>query len=124
MTSSSWRRVNRSTLRPFTACISLPPVRPFKLETDDQLRKLDPNDIDRMVSIKGMVTRTSQARGRTLASRTCCVAVGGQARARQAAALQCGAAADGACTMPAPSPASRAHIVRQSPPYPAAPHLS
>ena len=37
-------------------------VRPFKLETDDQLRKLDPNDIDRMVSIKGMVTRTSQAR--------------------------------------------------------------
>ena len=34
-------------------------VRCFNLGVDNRLRDLDPNDIDKLVSIKGMVTRTS-----------------------------------------------------------------
>ena len=34
-------------------------VRCFRLGRDDRLRDLDPNDINKLVSIKGMVTRTS-----------------------------------------------------------------
>ena len=34
-------------------------VRCFKLDRDDRLRDLDPNDINKLVSIRGMVTRTS-----------------------------------------------------------------
>jgi len=35
-------------------------VRPFNLPKENKLRELDPSDIDKLVSIKGMVTRTSQ----------------------------------------------------------------
>mmetsp|Transcript_11512 Transcript_11512/g.37642 ORF Transcript_11512/g.37642 Transcript_11512/m.37642 type:complete len:695 (-) Transcript_11512:362-2446(-) len=35
-------------------------TRPFNLIKENRLRDLDPSDIDRLVSIKGMVTRTSQ----------------------------------------------------------------
>lgn len=34
-------------------------VRCFRLDRDDRLRDLDPTDINKLVSIKGMVTRTS-----------------------------------------------------------------
>ena len=35
-------------------------VRPFHLLKENRLRDLDPSDIDRLVSVRGMVTRTSQ----------------------------------------------------------------
>jgi DNA replication licensing factor MCM4 len=34
-------------------------TRPFNLQTENRLRDLDPSDIDKLVSVKGMVTRTS-----------------------------------------------------------------
>lgn len=34
-------------------------VRCFNLAKENRLRDLDPNDIDKLVRIKGMVTRTS-----------------------------------------------------------------
>ena len=33
-------------------------VRPFNLDKENRLRDLDPSDIDKLVSVKGMVTRT------------------------------------------------------------------
>jgi DNA replication licensing factor MCM4 len=36
-----------------------PQVRPFNLETPRTIRDLNPEDIDTLVSVQGMVTRTS-----------------------------------------------------------------